>query len=80
MADQLIIADKKLDAIYDDKGAKDDEAKAKVVEDVDEAAFYLGKLYSSTFFIDFYMPQVDAICATIKSENRDMINIPERAF
>jgi len=80
LAEQLLIAQDKFEALCKEKGAADDEAAAKLVEENDEAAFYKGKLYSGTYFIDFYLPQVDAIAATIKSENRDMLEIPERAF
>ena len=80
LAEQLLVADKKLDAIYEAKGAKDDEARKKVVDDLDEAAFYAGKIYSSTFFIDTVLPRVDAIAEYIKSENIDILNIPDRGL
>jgi alkylation response protein AidB-like acyl-CoA dehydrogenase len=80
LAEQLIIADRKLEEIFKGKGAADDKAKAKVIEEIDEAAFYQGKIYSATFFIDFHLPKSDSIWATIKSENRDMLTISERCF
>jgi alkylation response protein AidB-like acyl-CoA dehydrogenase len=80
MAEQLLIADRKFNAICEEKGAADDEAKAKLVEELDEAAFYKGKLHSATYFIDFVLPHTQAIVETIKSDNRDMLEIPERAF
>ncbi len=80
LAEQLIIADKKFDEICEEKGAKDDEAQAKIIEENDEAAFYKGKIYSATFFADFFLPHVEAIAKTIKSENNDMMDIPERCF
>jgi len=80
LAEQIIIADQKLNALYDEKGAKDEEAQAKVVDDNDDAAYYLGKIISATFFLDRYVPEVKMYAEFIQSENRDMINIPERAF
>ena len=80
LAEHMIIADAKLEAIYKDKGATDDEAKAKVIEDLDDAAFYQGKIYSASFYIDFVLPEINATITTIKSENRDMINIPDKCF
>ena len=80
LAEQLVIADRKFEALCQEKGAGDDKARAKLIEDSDEAAFYAGKLRSATFFIDFYLPHVLAIVATIKSENRDMLEIADRSF
>lgn len=80
LAEQLIIADQKLEAIYKQKGAADDAAKKKVIDDSNDAAFYLGKIHSVTFFADFHLPEVYAIAKSIKSENRDMVNVPERCF
>lgn len=80
LAEQLMVADAKLEAMCAEKGAKDDEARKKMVEELDEAAFYEGKMRSATFFIDFFLPHVNAICQTIKSENRDMLEVSERAF
>ncbi len=80
LAEQLLIADQKLEALFEDKGAKDDEKKSTLVEESDEAAYYSGKVRAATFFIDTFLPHVDAIATTIKSENRDMVEISERAF
>ncbi|OGP59444.1 MAG: hypothetical protein A2V67_07490 [Deltaproteobacteria bacterium RBG_13_61_14] len=80
LGEQLILATQKLNALFQEKGAKDDAAKKKVVESLNEAAFYLGKIHSAKFFIDSVLPEVDAIGAYIKTNNRDPILIPENAF
>ena len=80
LAEQLVIADKKLEAMCKEKGAADDKAKKQLIEDNNDAAFYAGKIRSATFFIDFYLPHADAIVTTIKSENRDMLEISDRCF
>lgn len=80
LAEQLVIADKKFEAMCKEKGAADDKSQKQLIEDNNDAAFYAGKIRSATFFIDFYIPHVDAIVATIKSENRDMLEISERCF
>jgi len=80
LGQQLLVADEKLEAIFAEKGAADDEAKKKLVEELDEAAFYQGKIYSATFFADFHLPKADSVFITVKSENRDMLNVSERCF
>jgi hypothetical protein len=80
LAEQLLVADKKLEAMCQEKGAADDKARKQLCEDNNDAAFYAGKIRSATFFIDFYLPHVDAIAATIKSENRDMLEVQDCCF
>jgi alkylation response protein AidB-like acyl-CoA dehydrogenase len=78
--EQLLIADEKLKAIYEQEGAKDDEAKAAVVEKLNEAAFYKGKIHAGKYFIDCLLPEADAVATYIKTNNRDVLEIPEKAF
>ncbi len=78
--EQLLIADEKLEAIYEQEGAKDDEAKAAVVEKLNEAAFYKGKIHAGKYFIDCLLPEADTVATYIKTNNRDVLEIPENAF
>jgi hypothetical protein len=80
LAEQLLVADRKLEAIFKAKGAADDDARNKVVAESNEAAFYFGKIAAAKFFIDSFLPHVDAISAFVKADNKDFIAIPENAF
>ncbi|UCD83352.1 MAG: acyl-CoA dehydrogenase [Deltaproteobacteria bacterium] len=80
LCDQLIIADRKLNEIYEKEGAGDDAAKAKLVEDNNEAAFYSGKCHAAKFYLDTLLCQVKGDSAYITSNNRSVVEIPENAF
>ncbi len=78
--EQLMVAHEKLEAVYEKEGAKDDAAKAALVEKLDEAAYYVGKLYAGRYFIDCLLPEANAVAEYIKADNRDVLMIPEKAF
>jgi alkylation response protein AidB-like acyl-CoA dehydrogenase len=80
LLDQAIIAQNKLQAIFQQTGATTDEAKAKIVEEQADAAFYSGKVYTAEFFVTNILPQVQSTAATILSGNRSALTIPDVAF
>lgn len=79
LAEQLLLAEQKFEAICKDKGC-DENARAKLIEDSDEAAFYAGKIHSACFFIDKVLPRVDAIAKGIMNSGSDVTDISERSF
>jgi alkylation response protein AidB-like acyl-CoA dehydrogenase len=70
-----VIADKKLQEILAAAGAKDDAARAKVIEENPEAKFYDGKLHSMRYFVDTYLPKAIGIADTIRAGNRSPLEI-----
>ncbi|OGP97844.1 MAG: acyl-CoA dehydrogenase [Deltaproteobacteria bacterium RBG_19FT_COMBO_52_11] len=80
LIDQAIIAQNKLRAIFQNAGATTDEAKAKVIDDQADAAFYSGKVYTADFFASNILPKVQATAMTILGGNRSALNIPDAAF
>lgn len=80
LAEQLLIADEKLEALYKEKSCGDDAAKNKLVCDNNEAAFYAGKIAGAKFFIDTVLPKIDSIAAMAKADNKDFISVPENCF
>jgi hypothetical protein len=72
---QSVIADQKLQAIFKDKGAADDDAQKKVIEENPEAKFYAGKLHSMKFFADTYLPAAAGIAESIGTGNKSALDI-----
>ena len=72
---QAVIANEKLEALYAEKGADTDEAKADLVKENDEARFYSGKVHSAEFFVAYVLPGVDAKAAAAMSQNRTALEI-----
>jgi hypothetical protein len=80
LGQQMVLATQKLNEIFKKEGANDDAAKKKVIANLNEAAFYAGKIHSAKFFIDSVLPQVDGIGAYLKSNCREPLLIPDNAF
>lgn len=77
---QALIAEDKLQAIFDKYGAATPEAQNKLIEELSEAAFYKGKVFNAEFFVANILPHVQARATTILSGNRSALSIPEAAF
>ncbi len=60
MVDQSILALEKLEAIWKEKGATDEESKSKLCQEDDEARFYEGKIKATRFFIHHILPGAKA--------------------
>jgi len=80
LLDQGIIAQGKLQAIFEKAGAGTPEAQAKVIADQADAAFYSGKIYIAEFFVANILPKVQSTAATILGGNRSALAMPEAAF
>jgi hypothetical protein len=79
---QAGVAQEKLEALAKEKGVDpaDKQAMAQLCKDSKDAAFYTGKIYSARFFAKNVLPEVDAICASIKTEDMSILEIPEESF
>ena len=75
LLDQALIAQEKLDAICNEKGADSEQAKRSLCEKDDEAKFYWGKLCSADFFATQILPRVDARAEAIRSESRAALEV-----
>jgi alkylation response protein AidB-like acyl-CoA dehydrogenase len=80
LLDQAIIAQNKLQAIFQNAWATTDEAKAKVIDDQADAAFYSGKIHTAEFFCSNILSKVQATAMTILGGNRSALTIPDAAF
>jgi len=80
LLDQAILAQNKLQTLFQKAGATTDEAKAGVIAEQAEAAFYSGKVFSAEFFVTNILPQVQSTAAAILSGNRSALTIPDVAF
>ncbi len=66
---QAIVAHEKLQAIFEESGATDDDAKKKLVVDRPEATFYHNKVESAKFFVSSIMPEAYGIAKSIESDD-----------
>ena len=74
------IADAKLKAIYEAKGA-DSVGKQKALQREDkEAAFYSGRIGSAKYFIQDVLPAIKARCESIKLGDKTALEMTEEAF
>jgi alkylation response protein AidB-like acyl-CoA dehydrogenase len=80
LLDQGIIAQEELQTLLQKAGAATEEAKAKVIEEQADAAFYSGKIHTAEFFVTNILPRVQATAAAILSGNRSALAIPDVAF
>lgn len=77
---QAKVASERLDAIYQEAGAKDEASRAKVVAEKADAAFYAGKVAAAKFFAFNQLPNVEAIYKGIMSGDRSALELAENAF
>ncbi len=75
LAEQAMIADEKLQAIFKDKGAEDDAAKKAVVDDSSEAAFYDAKVKTAKFFMMNLLPENRSLAQGMLSEDTSILDV-----
>jgi alkylation response protein AidB-like acyl-CoA dehydrogenase len=46
----------------------------------EEFDFYAGKVMAAKFYVNFILPQADALCKIIESADRSALDIPDRGF
>jgi len=73
LLEQAVIAHKKLEEIFSEKGAKDEASKKKLIQENEEAKFYAGKISSMQFYVTQILPDVDAKAASIMTEDRTVL-------
>jgi alkylation response protein AidB-like acyl-CoA dehydrogenase len=75
MAKQAIIAHERLTAIYAEKGADTDEAKAALYETNADINFYQGKLYTVRFFMNNILPDIYGLEKALTSKDTSALDI-----
>ena len=75
LLNQSVVADKKLQAIFKDKGAASDEDQKKLIGESPEAKFYSGKLHSMKFFVDTDLPAAAGIAESLQTGNKSALDI-----
>jgi hypothetical protein len=68
-------ASAKLGSIYDEKGAKDEKARAQLLQDNTEAAFYHGRVASARYFVHNILPEVYALSAGMLSGDKSAMEV-----
>ena len=74
LLEQALIAEKKLAALCEEKGAADDDARKSLIEQNDEARYYAGKIDSMKFYVTQILPDVHAKAASVQSEDRTVLD------
>ncbi len=77
---QAHLADRRLQEIYRDHNAKDEQAQKKIVQEDRSAAFYFGKIASAQFFINQVVTQVSGKARGIMSNDKSALEISEDGF
>lgn len=77
---QAHLADRRLQEIYRDNNAKDEQAQKKIVNENRSAAFYFGKIASAQFFINQVLTQVGGKARGIMNNDKSALEIPEDGF
>ncbi len=75
LGDQAMLAHDKLEAMYADKGVADDDAKKKLIENNDEAAFLDAKVKTATFFFKNLLPENRFLAAQMQNGDKTVMDI-----
>ncbi|MGB9601137.1 MAG: acyl-CoA dehydrogenase C-terminal domain-containing protein, partial [Myxococcota bacterium] len=70
-----MVAEKRLNELFEKKGIKNDEAKAKEISENPEAAFYDGKIKTAQFYINHLMTRTEWLAQSILSLDRSGLDI-----
>jgi len=77
---QAHLADRRLQEIFGDHNAKDDQAKKALLESNRSAAFYYGKTASAQYWITQVLTQVPGKVRGIMMNDKSPLEIPEAGF
>jgi alkylation response protein AidB-like acyl-CoA dehydrogenase len=77
---QAHLADRRLQEIYQDHGAKDEASRKKLLCEDRSAAFYFGKIASARFFANHVLTQASGKARGIMNNDKSPLEIPEDGF
>jgi len=66
---QALVAHEKLEKLYAEKAAGDDESRKKLVQDHPDARFYFNKIQTAKFFAANILPGVYSVAKAVESED-----------
>ncbi|MCP5468424.1 MAG: acyl-CoA dehydrogenase [Deltaproteobacteria bacterium] len=75
LVDQAILANTKLEELYQAKGAGDQEAQNKLCQEDDEAKFLRGKVDTARYFVSSILPHATARCKLIQGGDETALNV-----
>ncbi len=75
LGEQALLAAEKLEAFCAEKGAKDDAAKAALIKENEEAAFYDAKLKTSRFFTVNLLPENRSLTQAMVSNDTSVLDV-----
>lgn len=73
LLEQAVIADELLAKVYETAGSTDDEAKAALQKDNDDARFYFNKIKTAEFFVSNLLTQNEHLAAAIGSNDHSAL-------
>jgi alkylation response protein AidB-like acyl-CoA dehydrogenase len=73
--DQALLAHAKLEALFADKGAADDEGRRRLVQEHGDAKFYHNKIETAKFFVANILPEVYGIARSAESDDKSPMDI-----
>jgi alkylation response protein AidB-like acyl-CoA dehydrogenase len=77
---QAIIANERLNKLFEEKGARDNEQRRSLVISDTEAAFYSGKIHSAQFFISRVLPVIQGKVIALSNEEFSLADVDETCF
>jgi hypothetical protein len=77
---QASLADRRLQKIYEEQGAKDEASQKKLLLEDRNAAFYFGKIASARFFTNQVLTQAPGKVRGIMNNDKSPLEIPEEGF
>jgi len=69
------VADEKLQAIFEAKGAEDEESKKALVAADSEARYYHGMIQTARFFVNYILPKVYGLARIIRNADRSPLEM-----
>jgi hypothetical protein len=77
---QAHLADRRLQEIYENHGAKDEASRKKLLCENRSVAFYFGKIASASFFVNQVLTQAPGKARGIMNNDKSPLEIPEEGF
>ena len=77
---QAYLAERRLQEIYQDQGAKDEASRKKLLSENHSAAFYFGKIASASFFANQVLTLAPGKARGIMNDDKSPLEIPEEGF
>jgi hypothetical protein len=77
---QAVIANERLDKLFEEKGARDTEQRRRLVISDTEVAFYSGKIHTAQFFISRVLPMIQGKVMALSDDDFSLADVDETCF